>query len=130
MPRTAARLVEEAAAGNFTLYFEAAELYRRAGEMGKALYLNSLVLDVDRKTRQRFRLLLASERFEEAVAIEPRLDRMGATEEDDIRYSLAYAYYSNGQLDRAREYLQGISDPEMFRRAVELRQIIESEMEE
>jgi len=129
MPRTAARLVEEAAAGNFSLYFEAAELYRRAGEFRKALYLNSLVLDVDRKTRQRFRLLLASERFEEAVAIEPRLNQMGATEEDDIRYSLAYAYYRNGQFNQAREYLQGIADPEMFRRAVELRQIIETERE-
>jgi len=130
MPRTAARLVEEAAAGEFSLYFEAAELYRRAGDLQKAFYLNTLVLDAEQKTRQRFRLLLASERFEEAVAMEPRLVRQAADEEDEIRYSLAYAYYRTGQLGRARGYLQGISDPEMFRRAVELRQIIESELEQ
>ncbi len=125
LTRTAAHLIEEAAASNSALYYEAAELYRRSGDVDKALYLNSLVTDASRKTRQRFNLLLMSSRYEEAVALEPRLLRDGATEDDTVRYSLAYGYFQNGQLDRAVEYLQGIASPEVFRQAVELRQIIE-----
>ena len=129
MPRAAAALIEEAAARNFSLYYEAAELYRRVGSLTKALYLNSQVLDADRKTRQRFNLLLEMERFEEAAALEPRLDQLGATTDDTVRYSLAYAYYANGQWERSIEYLRGISDPEVFSRAVQLRDIVETTRE-
>lgn len=126
MPRAAASLIEEAAANNFSLYYEAAELYRRVGSLSKALYLNSQVLDAGRKTRQRFNLLLSMERFEEAAALESRLDQMRATEDDTVRYSLAYAYYRNGQWDRSIDYLRGISDSEVFSRAVQLRDIVET----
>jgi tetratricopeptide (TPR) repeat protein len=126
MPRTAGAIIEEAAAFNLSLYHEAAEIYRRAGDLTKALFLNSQVVDSAKKTRQRFNLLLALERYEEAVALEPRLASSGAAEEDSVRYALAYAYFQNRNLTRAVEYLSGISSSEYFQRSTRLRRAIET----
>ena len=126
MPRTAGYMIEEAAARNLSLYHEAAEIYRRAGDLSRALFLNSLVLDPAKKTRQRFNLLLAQERYEEAVALEPRLAAGGATEDDGVRYALAYAFFENRALDRAVEYLSEISSAEYFQQATQLRRAVET----
>ena len=126
MPRTAGSIIEEAAAYNLSLYHEAAEIYRRAGDLAKALFLNSQVVDSAKKTRQRFNLLLALERYEEAVALEPRLVGSGATEDDAVRYALAYAFFQNRALDRAVAYLSEISSSEYFQRATQLRRAIET----
>lgn len=125
-PRTAGRLVEEAAALNFSLYHDAAEIYRRAGDLERALYLNSQVPDEEKKTRQRFNLLLAMERYEEALALEGRLDRLGVLDGDETRYAVAYALFQTRQLDRAVEYLSRISSSEYFSRATQLRRAIET----
>jgi tetratricopeptide (TPR) repeat protein len=126
MPRTAGSIIEEAAAYNLSLYHEAAEIYRRAGDLAKALFLNSQVVDSTKKTRQRFNLLLALERYEEAVALEPRLVGSGATQDDAVRYALAYAFFQNRALDRAVAYLSEISSSEYFQRATQLRRAIET----
>mgnify|MGYP006277605553 CR=1 FL=1 len=125
-PRTAGRLVEEAAALNFELYHDAAEIYRRAGDLDRALYLNSQVPDEEKKTRQRFNLLLAMNRYEEALALEGRLDRLGILDGDETRYAIAYAFFQTRQLDRSVEYLNRISSSEFFSRATQLRRAIET----
>lgn len=125
-PRTAGRLVEEAAALDFELYHDAAEIYRRAGNLERALYLNSQVPDEDKKTRQRFNLLLAMSRYEEALALEGRLDRLGALDGDELRYAIAYAFFQTRQLERSVEYLNEISTSEYFSRATQLRRAIET----
>ncbi len=124
-PRTAGRLVEEAAALDFNLYHDAAEIFRRAGALERALFLNSQVPDEAAKTRQRFNLLLAMERYEEAVALEERLERLGLLDEDALRYSIAYAYFQTRQLDKAQSYVSRIGSQEYFRQATQLRRAIE-----
>lgn len=123
---SAGHLVEQAAATNFELYHEAAEIYRRAGKLRRALYLNSQVPDEQKKTRQRFNLLLALERYEQAVALEPRLQRIGALEEDSVRYAVAYAQFQIGRYDAAAGHINRISSSEYFGRATQLRQAIET----
>jgi tetratricopeptide (TPR) repeat protein len=125
-PRSAGHLVEQAAATNFQLYHEAAEIYRRAGSLERALYLNSQVPDEERKTRQRLNLLLALERYEQAVALEPRLERIGALEEDSVRYAVAYAHFQIGRYEQAASHINRISSSEYFGRATQLRQAIET----
>lgn len=124
--RSAGGLVEQAAARDFELYHEAAEIFRRAGELRRALYLNSQVPDEERKTRQRFNLLLALERYEQAVALEPRLERIGALQDDSVRYAIAYAHFQVGRYDEAAAHTNQISSQEYFGRATQLRQAIES----
>lgn len=125
-PFIAARLVEQAAAYNRELYHEAAELYRRAGVLDRALYLNSLVEDQKKKAVQRFNFLLEMERFEEAMALEKRLDRLGALEEDGMRYAMAYVHFLAQHFDRASEYLNRITSSEYFREATQLRKAVET----
>lgn len=125
-PRTAGRLVEAAAAIDFALYHEAAEIFRRAGALERALFLNSQVPDESAKARQRFNLLLAMERYEEALALENRLGRLGLLEEDALRYSIAYAFFQTRQLEKAQEYASRIGSQEFFRQATQLRRAIET----
>lgn len=124
-PFTAARLIEEAAAYNGELYYEAAELYRRAKIYNRALYLNSLILDQATKAKQRFNILIETNRFEEALALEKRLDRLGALDDDGMRYAMAYVHFSAGHYEKASAYINKISGSKYFREATQLRKAIE-----
>lgn len=125
----AARLVEEAAAYNADYTHEAAELYRRGGDLQRALYLNSQVTDARIKARQRFSLLLQQERYEEALALEQRLVRLGALDDDSVRYAMAYVQFQAQRYQRARDYLNRISSSEFFREATQLRRAIDVRQE-
>lgn len=125
-PRIAARIIEEAAAYDAQYYHDAAELFRRAGDTDRALYLNSLVTDPEKKTRQRFNLLLSEERFEEALALEDRLERVGAQQDDAVLYALAYSHFQAQNFETAISYTNRISSSEYFRQATQLRQAIET----
>jgi tetratricopeptide (TPR) repeat protein len=125
----AARLVEEAAVYNPDYTHEAAELYRRGGDLQRSLYLNSQVVDARTKARQRFSLLLQQSRYEEALALEARLARLGALDDDSMRYAMAYVQFQAQRYQRAREYLNQISSAEFFREATQLRRAIEIRQE-
>lgn len=125
-PRSAGAMVERAAAWDPELYFEAAEIYRQAGEFERALFLNSLVMDEEHKAIQRFHVLLSMERYESAVALEPRLSRTGGLDDDGNRYAIAFALFQIRQFDRAITYLNRIESADYFRRATQLRQAIET----
>lgn len=124
--RNAGMMVERAAGFNFALYSEAAEIFRRAGDMSRALFLNSLVVDETAKTRQRFNILMSSSRYEEALALESRLQRNGSLDDDNLKYAVAYALFQTGQFDRASIYLNQIASAEVFRQATQLRRAIET----
>jgi tetratricopeptide (TPR) repeat protein len=124
LPLAAALVFQEAAMRFPRLTVEAAELYRRAGRMARALWGNARVADITERTRQRFGLLLDAQRFEAASALAPRLSRLGLTGDDEIRYGLAYAAYRAGDMRRAERWLAGIEDAGVFERGVALRQAI------
>ncbi|MFZ5479338.1 MAG: hypothetical protein ACOZNI_21410 [Myxococcota bacterium] len=121
-PRNAGRFLERAAALDPALALEAAEAYRRAGELDAALRMNGQVADARAKARQRLGLLVEAEAWDRAVALEDRLSRLGLAGDDGIAYGLAYARFRLGDLAGAERWLDGITDPEAFRRATELRQ--------
>jgi len=125
MPRTAGRFLERAAFLDGRLALEAADAYRRAGDMDGALRMNGRVADPIAKARQRLGLLLEAESWERALALEERLVRLSLTEDDGVAYGLAYAAFRMGDQDRAESWLSGISDAEVFRRANELREVME-----
>jgi hypothetical protein len=104
---------------------DAAELFRRGGRPVQALYLNAMVADQQAKIRQRLGLLIELERFEEATLLEPRLSRLGLLEEEAVIYALAYSLVQIGKYSRAEHYLKQIRDPELFRKATELRRVME-----
>lgn len=118
---TAAELINEAALLEPGLVSEAAELYRRAGRLHRALLLNSQISDQQVKLRQRLALLLELQHYNQAAAMVDDLQRIGLLDDEDIRYALAYAVFKSGDFEQSEQHLRVITRPDLFRRAAELR---------
>lgn len=124
-PLAAARLLEQASLRDPNLLVETAELYRRAGYGALALSLNARVPDQAKKLKQRIGILVQLERYGEVAGMEPALYRSGLLEDEDVRYALAYAYFRAGDFAAADRHLAALKRPELFRKATELRKVME-----
>lgn len=124
-PLAAAEVMAAQAEREPELLVEAAELYRRAGQTTRALNLNARVEDGERKLKQRVGLLIAARKYAEVTALEGALRRAGLWADEDLRYALAYAWYRLGQFERVETHLQVLTRPELFRRATELRRLMQ-----
>ncbi len=122
---SAAKIIHDASYHNSELIKEAAELYRRAGSEYMALSLNSLIEDQTEKFKQRMALLLQLENFEQAAAMENNIKRINLDSDENIKYALAYALFKIGNYSRSENYLSQITDTEIFKKAIELRKIME-----
>lgn len=122
-PRCAGEALQEAAVFDPELAVEAAECFRRAGDLDRALYLNGLVEDPAAKVRQRLGLLLEQGRYDQAAGLDPRLRRIGLLEQDqELAYALAYAHLRSGHPERAEALLRTLTDPRLFQQATALRE--------
>jgi tetratricopeptide (TPR) repeat protein len=125
-PTAAAMLFENAARANPKYHVEAAELYKQAQRLDRALSLNARIADQKAKLTQRLSLLLAKEQFEQVAAMAPGLSRLNLIADDDVRYALAFAYFHTGQFDRAEQHAKAIVDSKLFDASVELRKAIDT----
>lgn len=112
------------------LLSEASEVYRRAGRYYKALTLNANIRDQKVKLKQRLSIFLALKNYEQAANMKKGLYRHGLLEDQNIRYALAYAYFSTGQFDQASLQIDYLKDVELFKKGVELRRMIDACTEE
>ncbi len=126
----AADALYQAALLNPELLAEAAELYRRSGQVWRALSLNSQLRDQPAKLRQRLAIYLQLENFEQAAALELPLRRVGLLDDEDLRYALAYARFKTGEFDAAEQHLAQLNRPDLFRKATELRRAIQDYSED
>ena len=118
----AARVFAEAARHDPQYALEAAELYRRAGRLIQALSMNALATDQARKVRQRLGLLLDAKRYAEAIALKPRMARLGLMNDDTLLYGLAYAHFQLGNFVPSERLLKRVTSESGFERATQLRQ--------
>ncbi len=121
----AADVLYKAALLDPPLMAEAAELYRRSGQIYRALIINSQLSDQPEKFRQRLALYLQMENFEQAAAMELPLRRVGLLEDEDLRYAIAYALFKTGDFEAAETHLASLERPDLFRKAAELRRAIQ-----
>ncbi len=121
---TAAYIMEQAALLDPNLNSEAAELYRRAGRLYKALSLNAGIRDQKVKLKQRLALLLALKRYEQAANMQTALYRSGLLADQNVRYALAYALFSVGRYPDAEKHLAFLTEPELFKKGAELRRVM------
>jgi tetratricopeptide (TPR) repeat protein len=121
----AADILYQAALLEPELLAEAAELYRRAGQTYRALMLNSQLSDQEQKLRQRLAIYLQLQNFEQAVAMEKALLRVGLLEDEDLRYAMAYSLFNIGDFEAAENYLSTLNRADLFRKAAELRRAIQ-----
>jgi tetratricopeptide (TPR) repeat protein len=120
----AANLLDEVARIDPALLAEAAELYRRAGYPMRALTLNAQITDQKKKLKQRVGILAELRRYEQLVGMQEALLRAGLFEDEDVRYALAFAHFRGGDFAGAEQHLAAIRRPELFRKATELRKIM------
>jgi hypothetical protein len=107
-------------------HLEAAELYKQARRVDRALRINARVIDQKAKLKQRLSLMLAADHFERIAAMAPVLSRLNLLEDEDIRYALAFALFNTGQLEAAERHLASIKSSRVFEASVELRRAIDS----
>lgn len=122
---SAAAIVHEAALLNPSLISEAAELYRRANQPFMALSLNGLIENQTDKLKQRLAILIELENFEQAAAMEQDILRVRISDDENIQYALAYALFKTGNYQSAEKYLSKITGAELFKKAIELRKVME-----
>lgn len=122
---SSALLLEQAARVNPKYVIEAAELYRRADRLERALSLNARIVDQKAKMKQRLQILLQLEQFEMITGMESRLSRLGLLGDQQIRYALAYGFFQIRDFDSAERHIKQLTEPELFRKGVELRKAIE-----
>ncbi len=126
----AAFIMEQAALRDPELISEAAELYRRAGRLYKALSLNAGIRDQKTKMKQRLAVLLALKHYEQAANMQAGLYRAGLLDDQNIRYALAYALFSVGRYQAAEKHLEYLKEPDLFKKGIELRRIMNECREE
>lgn len=120
-PLSAAIILEDAARMDPKFAVEAAELYKRAGRLARALSLNAQVGDQAAKFRQRLAILIEMENFELVGGMAPTLDRLGLLKEDAVRYALAYALYKVGDFGGAEGHLKRLTESKLIESANQLR---------
>lgn len=121
---SAAKIVHDLALNDNSLLSEAAELYRRAGQLFMALSLNGLIENQEQKLTQRLALLIELENFEQAAGMEKDILRVRIDQEENIKYALAYALFKVGNYPQAEHYLGQITDSQLFQKAIEIRKVI------
>jgi len=104
---------------------DTAELYRQAGRLYRALNINSEISDQKAKMKQRLAILVELSDFESVAAMGSALERLGLYQNQDILYAHAYSLYRTGDFEQARVQLSGLTRPDLFRKATELRSAME-----
>lgn len=99
---------------------QAAECFRRDGDLDRALYLNTTVVDPREKARQRLGLLLEARRFTAASALDARITRLELLDEEAVAYALAYAHAQVGNQARAEQLITRLTDPGLVRQGTAL----------
>jgi len=125
MIHTTANLFEEASYYDSNYTKDAAEMYRRAGELPHALYLNASMTNKAEKIKQQIAIFVDRGEFEKVIGLKNAMDRYGLLEDDKLRYALAYAYYVVKDYDKAERYLKQIQDNALFSKATIIRKNIE-----
>ena len=125
MPHTTAHLFEQGSYYDKKYLKEAAEMFRRTGELSHALYLNSMMLDSSEKTKQKVAIYVSRGEFEKVIGLKDALDRYGLLKDDNMRYALAYAYYVAKDYEKSEAHLKKIQDDALFSKATVIRKNIE-----
>ncbi|MCH9698816.1 MAG: hypothetical protein K0U68_12000 [Gammaproteobacteria bacterium] len=125
LPGTAASILEQASYFENKLVSESAELYRRAGQLNRAMLLNARIKDQKIKLKQRVAILVGMKNYENVAQMESDLKRVGLMDDQPIIYALAYAQFASGQFSGIEPLLNRLTEPELFKKATELRRAIQ-----
>lgn len=100
---------------------QAAEVLLKNNELVLAKYFNSFVTDQKKKIKQLFAIEIKMSNFEEAYFLKDELNRQGLLNDESLVYALAYCAIKIGQIEDSSKLLNQIKSPEMFKKALKLK---------
>ena len=103
---------------------EASELWRKAGHSVMAQNLAMQIRDPMLKLKQNITLALLNEDFNKMVLLGEKGQRTDLKKDQDIQYALAYANFMTGDYKTTQKYLAFIQRPDLFKKAMALREAI------
>lgn len=118
----AARLFTDLAHYNAEYLVEASELWRKAGHSMMAQNLAMDIRDPVAKLKQNITLALLNEDYNKMSLLGDEGQRTSLKEDQDIQYALAYASFVLGDYKKTEEYLSMIQRPDLFKKALALRE--------
>ncbi len=118
----AAETFEKASLVNKKYYAETVELYRTAGQHAKAFWLSQYIKDPKKRLKQVLAVQLEKENFGSIKTLELELSRKNLIKDQEVSYAMAYTYFRLGEYASAKKYLNRISQPELVKKAIALRE--------
>lgn len=109
---------------------ESSELWRKAGYPVYAERLAMDIRDPVKKIKQNLTLALINEDFNKMSLLGKEAIRTTLKEDQDIQYALAYANFMLGDYKSANNHLKVIQREDLFKKAIALREAMESCQEE
>ena len=125
MKNTTAHLFEESSYYDKQYLKDAVEMNRRAGNNLHALYLNTQNIDKVEKLKQKIAIYLNAGEYRKIIGLKKALKRYKMLDDENLRYALAYSYYTVGDYKNSEAHLKYISDSELFSKATVIRKNIE-----
>ena len=122
----AARLFEDLARSNYEYYFEASELYRKAGHRIHADNLALMIPSRKNRLKQRLTIALDNKDYQKLTSYGHLIERSELKDNEDIQYTLAYGHFMLGEFDKVEGFLSKIQRNDLFKKALALRKTIES----
>lgn len=104
---------------------KASPLYMKAKQPVRALQINRRILNQKEKFLQRVGIDIYFDDYESLMAKQDALKRYGLFNDENIIYAMAYAFYRNGEYDKATEQAKRIKSEKMFESASNLLSEIE-----
>jgi len=117
-----AKLFTELAQFHPDYLVEASELWRKAGHEMMAQNLAMEIRNPVKKLKQNITLALLNEDFNRMVLLGEKGQRTDLKNDQDIQYALAYANFMVGDYKTTEKYLILIQRPDLFKKALALRE--------
>lgn len=125
----AAQLFTELAHHEPKYLVEASELWRKAGHPVYAERLAMEIRDPVQKVKSNLTLALLNEDFNKMAQLGQIAVRTPLKDDQDIQYALAYAHFMIGNYQEVGNHLKTIQRDDLFKKAVALREAMNSCME-
>jgi tetratricopeptide (TPR) repeat protein len=118
----AAQIFESLAIQSPKYYPEASELWRKAGYIKTAERLAFMIQDEEKALTQKITIALEEQDFTRIAGLGKQVLRSDLKANEDILYTMAYTHYVLGNFKNVESYLKNISRPDLFKKAISLRE--------
>lgn len=113
-----------AASTDAKYFYHTAEVNRQLGRFERAQYFNGYVQDPKEKIKQKIAGYVDAGRFPMIASLESVLSRSELSQDDEIKYALAYSLVKMGQIEEPLKYLSSITRPDLLEKTTALRKTL------